>query len=37
VNGSVQIEGVAANPDGSFNLSAEEMTGFTAMLYKLFY
>ncbi len=37
VNGSVQIEGIAANPDGSFYLSAEEMTGFTAMLYKLSY
>ena len=37
VNGSIQIEGVAANPDGSFYLSAEEMTGFAAMLYKLTY
>ena len=37
VNGSLQIEGIAANPDGSFYLSAEEMTGFTAMLYKLTY
>jgi len=37
VNGSLQIEGVAANPDGSFYLSAEEMTGFAAMLYKLTY
>ena len=37
VSGSLQIEGIAANPDGSFYLSAEEMTGFTAMLYKLTY
>lgn len=37
VNGSLQIEGVAANPDGSYYLTAEKMTGFTAMLYKLTY
>jgi len=37
VNGSVQIEGIAANPYGFFYMSAEEMTGFTAMLYKLSY
>ncbi len=37
VNGSVQIEGIAANPDGSYYLSAEETTGFEAMLFKLSY
>ncbi len=37
INGSIQIEGVAANPDGSFYMSAEETTGFAAMLYKFSY
>ncbi len=37
VNGSLQIEGIAANPDGSYYLTAEKMTGFTAMLYRLTY
>lgn len=37
VNGSIQIEGIAANPDGSYYLSAEETIGFAAMLYKFSY
>ena len=37
VNGSMQIEGIAANPDDSYYLTAEEITGFAAMLYKLSY
>lgn len=35
VSGSIQIEGVAANPDGSYYLSAEAVSGFSAILYKL--
>ncbi len=37
VSGSIQIEGIAANPDGSYYMSAEEITGFAAVLYKLTY
>lgn len=37
VNGSIQIEGITANPDGSYYMSAEEVAGFPAMLYKLSY
>ena len=37
VKGSIQIEGIAANPNGSYYLSAEETTGFAAMLYKFSY
>jgi len=35
VNGSIQIEGVASNPDGSYYISAEEFRGIPAVLYKL--
>lgn len=37
INGSSQIEGIAANPDGSYYMTAEEVTGFTVMLYKFSY
>lgn len=35
VTGSVQIEGVAANPNGSFYLSSERNSGLSACLYEL--
>lgn len=35
VSGSIQIEGITANPDGSYYMSAEEVTGFSAVLYKM--
>jgi len=37
VNGSVQIEGITTNPDGSYYMSAEEVSGFSAILYKMSY
>ncbi len=37
VNGSIQIEAITANPDGSYYMSAEEITGFPAILYKISY
>jgi hypothetical protein len=35
VNGSMQIEGIATNPDGTYYISAEELRGIPAVLYKL--
>jgi hypothetical protein len=35
VNGSIQIEGIASNPDGTYYISAEEFRGIPAVLYKL--
>jgi hypothetical protein len=35
VSGSIQIEGIAANPDGSYYISAEELRGLPAVLYKM--
>jgi len=35
VNGSLQIEGIATNPDGTYYISAEEIRGIPAVLYKL--
>jgi len=37
VSGSKQIEGITVNPDGSYYMSAEESSGFSAILYKLSY
>lgn len=37
VPGSVQIEGISANPDKSYYISAEESLGSPAVLYKLDY
>ncbi len=37
VSGSMQIEAITANPDGSYYMSAEEASGFLANLYKLSY
>lgn len=35
LDGSIQIEGVASNPDGTYYISAEEFRGIPAVLYKL--
>ena len=35
LSGSIQIEGIAANPDGSYYISAEELRGLPAVLYKM--
>ncbi len=35
VNGSIQIEGISANPDGSYYITAEELRGIPAILYKM--
>ncbi len=35
VPGSIQIEGVAANPDGTYYISAEKLSALSAVLYKM--
>jgi len=37
LTGSRQIEAIAANPDGSYYISAEESLGFPAVLYRMIY
>ncbi len=37
LNGSIQIEGIAYNPDGSYYITAEKNSGFPAVLYKMTY
>jgi len=37
LNGSIQVEGITVNSDGSYYMSAEEIPGFPAVLYKMVY